>query len=90
MALFASYAAAQTTAQVWMPGTEDMGVSYEASVVSVDNDRTILSVDVQGITLDDSMVRSNELNSSITYADLLRLGRCPCDHHCRRQHLLWI
>ncbi|KAH6872161.1 hypothetical protein BKA58DRAFT_140018 [Alternaria rosae] len=55
VALFASYAAAQTTAQVWMPGTEDMGVSYEASVVSVDNDRTILSVDVQGITLDDSM-----------------------------------
>jgi len=88
VALFASYAAAQTTAQVWMPGLGDMGISYEGSVVSVDNDRTIMSVAVQGITLDDSLVRNNELKSSITFTDLLRLGRCPFDHHCRRQHLL--
>jgi hypothetical protein len=60
VALFASYAAAQTTASVWMPGLQDSGVSYEGSIVSVDNDRTVISVGVQGITLDDSLVCSNE------------------------------
>ncbi|KAI4632795.1 hypothetical protein J4E80_000153 [Alternaria sp. BMP 0032] len=63
VALFASYAAAQTTAQVWMPGLGDMGISYEGSVVSVDNDRTIMSVAVQGITLDDSLA---DVPSTIT------------------------
>jgi hypothetical protein len=57
VALFASYAAAQTTASIWMPGMEDSGVSYEASVISLDGDHTVMSVDVKGITLDGSLVR---------------------------------
>jgi hypothetical protein len=63
VALFASYTAAQTTASVWMPGLQDSGISYEGSIVSVDNGLTVISVEVQGITLDDSLVCSIEFKS---------------------------
>jgi len=45
VALFASLATAQMTTSAWMPGMEDGEMSFTASVVSVNKDRTVLSLD---------------------------------------------
>jgi len=47
VALFASLATAQVTTSVWMAGMEDGAQpAFTASVVSVNKDRTVLSLDL--------------------------------------------
>ncbi|OSS48839.1 hypothetical protein B5807_06907 [Epicoccum nigrum] len=48
-ALLATAATAQLTTSVWMPGAPVSGISWVGSVVSVQNDHTILSVSMKGI-----------------------------------------
>jgi hypothetical protein len=57
-ALFVSCAAAQLTTSAWMPGTGDSDISYEASVINVDNDRTTLSLSVNGLGEETDMIES--------------------------------
>ncbi|XP_014553371.1 hypothetical protein COCVIDRAFT_29406 [Bipolaris victoriae FI3] len=51
-ALLVSCAAAQLTTSAWMAGTGSYSLSYVASVIAVENDRTTMSLDVQGMTED--------------------------------------
>lgn len=50
-ALLVSCAAAQLTTSAWMAGTGSYSLSYVASVIAVENDRTTMSLDVQGMTV---------------------------------------
>ncbi|USP80277.1 hypothetical protein yc1106_07551 [Curvularia clavata] len=71
-ALFASCAAAQLTTSAWMPGTGDSDISYEASVIKVEDDRTTLSLAVKGLSdmtdLVDSMAQTVTLAGNTYYA----------------------
>ncbi|EDU43633.1 hypothetical protein PtrSN002B_009548 [Pyrenophora tritici-repentis] len=49
-ALFTSLATAQMTTSAWMPGLQDSQASFSASVISVNKDRTVLSLDYSGLT----------------------------------------
>ena len=48
-ALLATAATAQLTTSVWMPGAPVSGVSWVGSVVSMQDDHTVLSVSMKGI-----------------------------------------
>ncbi|EUC45641.1 hypothetical protein COCMIDRAFT_26195 [Bipolaris oryzae ATCC 44560] len=51
-ALLVSCATAQLTTSAWMAGTGSNSLSYVASVITVQNGRTTMSIDVQGMTED--------------------------------------
>lgn len=49
-ALLVSCAAAQLTTSAWMPGAGDSDISYDASVIKVENDSTTLSLSIKGLS----------------------------------------
>jgi len=65
-ALLVSCATAQMTTSAWMPGGEGSDVTYEASVMNVENDRTTLSVSFPG--LDDVTNIVDQLAQTVTIA----------------------
>lgn len=50
-ALLVTCAAAQLTTSAWMAGAGSNSLSYVASVITVENDSTTMSLDVQGMTV---------------------------------------
>jgi hypothetical protein len=67
-ALFVSCAAAQMTTSAWMaaPGSDD--VSYAASVIGVENDRTTMDLAASGVPGADSVVQTVTLQGNTYYA----------------------
>lgn len=49
-ALFASYATAALTTSIWLPGAASVDVSFVASVIALNDDRTTLSIDFADAT----------------------------------------
>ncbi|EMD94703.1 hypothetical protein COCC4DRAFT_52999 [Bipolaris maydis ATCC 48331] len=65
-ALLVSCAAAQLTTSAWMAGTGSNSLSYAASVITVENDSTTMSIDVKGMTEDLGAV--GEIGQTVTLA----------------------
>lgn len=65
-ALLVTCAAAQLTTSAWMAGAGSNSLSYVASVITVENDSTTMSLDVQGMTEDLGAVA--EIGQTVTLA----------------------